>query len=261
MAALALMRRRFFVIAIAVLIATAAGLGAFASSTSRRRSGTVVFEEHRFDIVRVDAKKQQVQLRWKDENGRPLRGFSQVLALLLREGKKPVAVTNAGIFGTDFAPLGLHVERGRTIQPLNLESGEGNFFLQPNGVFIVDKTGAFAILESSEAQSHPGMVEAAQSGPLLVRKGSLHPAFRPGSPNLRSRSGVGVKSPEELVIVISHGDVNFDTFARLFRDELGCQDALFLDGEISGLWSPAHDREDLDRGPFAAFITVTDRAD
>jgi uncharacterized protein YigE (DUF2233 family) len=36
-----------------------------------------------------------------------------------------------------------------------------------------------------------------------------------------------------VVFAVSEAPVNFHGFARLFRDELGCRDALFLDGTIS----------------------------
>jgi len=38
--------------------------------------------------------------------------------------------------------------------------------------------------------------------------------------------------------------VNFHAFARLFRDALDCDNALFLDGTISSLFAPAIGRND-----------------
>jgi len=35
------------------------------------------------------------------------------------------------------------------------------------------------------------------------------------------------------VFAVSEVPVNFHGFARLFRDKLGCRDALYLDGSIS----------------------------
>ena len=61
------------------------------------------------------------------------------------------------------------------------------------------------------------------------------------------------------MLAISGDEVTFEMFAELFRTELHCSDALFLDGEISGLWAPAVGREDLGKGPFAAMISVTER--
>ena len=38
--------------------------------------------------------------------------------------------------------------------------------------------------------------------------------------------------------------VTFDAFARLFRDGLGCRNALFLDGSVSSLYAPELNRDD-----------------
>ena len=78
---------------------------------------------------------------------------------------------------------------------------------------------------------------ATQSGPLLVIDGKLHPAFREGSDSWLFRNGVGVISPKRVVFAISNEPVNFHEFARLFRDSLGCSNALFLDGTISSLYT------------------------
>ena len=46
------------------------------------------------------------------------------------------------------------------------------------------------------------------------------------------------------MFAISNEAVNFHSFARLFRDELGLQDALYFDGNISRLYAPQLDRHD-----------------
>jgi uncharacterized protein YigE (DUF2233 family) len=66
----------------------------------------------------------------------------------------------------------------------------------------------------------------------------MHPAFRKESPNLRQRSGVGVRSAEgEIVFVMTdrearpEGRVTFHQLATFFL-HLGCPNALYLDGDI-----------------------------
>ena len=46
------------------------------------------------------------------------------------------------------------------------------------------------------------------------------------------------------MFAISNEAVNFHSFARLFRDELGLQDALYFDGNISRLYAPELGRHD-----------------
>ena len=80
---------------------------------------------------------------------------------------------------------------------------------------------------------------------MLVIDGAIHPAFIVGSTDRKPRNGVGLSSPTEVHFVISKGWVNFDEFARFFRDGLSCDNALFLDGGIaSGLYAPELGRDD-----------------
>jgi len=85
---------------------------------------------------------------------------------------------------------------------------------------------------------------ATQSGPMLLTRGSVHPAFRPGSSSRLLRNGVGIVSREVAVFAISDEPVNFHEFALLFRDTLGCRDALYFDGNISSLHSLQLGRSD-----------------
>lgn len=106
-----------------------------------------------------------------------------------------------------------------------------------------------------ETSEYPRIQErvllATQSGPLLLRAGRMHPAFREGSSNRLFRNGVGVPSPEIAIFAISEAPVNFHEFATFFRDVLRCPDALFLDGTISSLYAPQLQRNDfrMDLGP------------
>src|SRR5262245_39331949 len=59
-----------------------------------------------------------------------------------------VFATNGGIFETPSTPTGLLIAKGKEHHPLNLNSGEGNFFLQPNGVLFRTEDGKWHILES-----------------------------------------------------------------------------------------------------------------
>lgn len=168
-----------------------------------------------------------------------------------------LARTNAGIFEPGFTPSGLLVSAGRELHPLERGGGEGNFFLRPNGVFLLTSVGA-AIVETS-AYSPEGVLEATQSGPLLLQHGQLHPAFREGSPNRAVRSAVGVADPRTVRLVISRGEVTLFDLATLFRDALGCPDALYLDGVISGQWVDGGSTADLSTGPFAGVLVVDPR--
>ena len=127
-------------------------------------------------------------------------------------------------------------KNGSEKSPLNLADGEGNFFLKPNGVFLVGKDGKAAVMETSAyAAAKPDVAFATQSGPMLVIDGQLHPRFEPNGTSRYISNGVGVRDGNTVVLAISRSEVSFGSFARLFRDALQCRNALFLDGVVSAL--------------------------
>jgi uncharacterized protein YigE (DUF2233 family) len=208
----------------------------------------------RYVVCRVEIQAENLQLAHRDDAGKPFRRFDRLAAWLRTRGERLVFGMNAGMFHQDLSTVGLFVADGRERAPLNSADGEGNFFLKPNGVFAVTGDGA-RILETSE---YPGLVGkvilATQSGPLLVRGGKIHAAFKPGSESRTIRNGVGVPARGQAIFVISEDRVNFHELARLFRDTLHCPDALYLDGAISSLFAPELGRNDslTDLGPILA---------
>jgi hypothetical protein len=209
---------------------------------------TVSFQGAQFDVVELPLEEWAVRVDWR-EGGVTLADV-------------PGGVrTNAGIFEPGFVPSGLLVSDGKELRALNQQDGEGNFYLKPNGVFGLNERGA-VVLETAEfAAARPaGLRFATQSGPLLLRAGVMHPKFKKGSEHRALRSGVGVRDGRRVVLVISRDEVTLWSLAALFRDELRCPDALYLDGVISALWADGAGREaDLKKGPFAGVISATRR--
>jgi uncharacterized protein YigE (DUF2233 family) len=147
------------------------------------------------------------------------------------------------------------VQDGREISPLNLRDGNGNFYLKPNGVFLISTSGP-RIVESTEYRRiTDSVLVATQSGPLLIRNGAIHPAFNAASTSRLIRNGVGV-SGDTVLFVISEQPVSFHEFALYFRDELHCSDALYLDGVVSSLYSAELGRNDYrtDLGPIIGVV-------
>lgn len=212
---------------------------------------TVEFAGKRFTVCKVDVRKERLELFHRDEAGQPFKRFDRLTPWVAARGRKLVFAMNAGMYHADFSAVGLFVSGGKELAPLNTASGDGNFFLKPNGVFAITDAGARVV----EASAYPKLKEsvrlATQSGPMLVMGGKLHPAFQPGSDSRLFRNGVGVPSPGVALFVISEAVVNLHEFATLFRDQLKCPDALFLDGTISSLHAPALGRSDfrMDLGP------------
>lgn len=170
--------------------------------------------------------------------------FRKLDEALAAEGKALGFAMNAGMYHRDLAPVGLYVEDGVEVSPIVTSDGPGNFGLLPNGVFCIGET--FRVIESRTFKGdRPDCRYATQSGPMLVIDGQLHPKLAPGSDSTYIRNGVGVSEDgQRAVFVISNDAVNFESFARLFRDELGLFDALYFDGNISRLYAPELGRHD-----------------
>lgn len=203
------------------------------------------------------APAESVRILWKDGDGKPLRTIPNAAEYFAAQGAEVVALMNGGIFEPGGIPSGLLVQDGVELTPINRNDGEGNFFLKPNGIFLTGPKGA-AVIASGEYPVHGFEVkQAVQSGPLLLRHGRIHPAFNAESESRLHRNGVGVTKDGEVVLAMTdfHSPKfpNLHEFARLFAS-LDCEDALFLDGDLSQMRSG----EDLSRpsNNFGSIIAV-----
>ena len=223
--------------------------------------GMLVFERARFVVCRFDARERRIRLWHADETGEPFRYFGRLRAWLKKRGQRLLFAMNAGMFTPAYAPAGLYIEDGVVKKRINLRKGYGNFHLLPNGVFWVDGARA-GVMESHafDEAFRAGRLRprfATQSGPMLVIDGRLHPKFRAASESRKIRNGVGVRANgREVFFVLSRDPVNFHTFARLFRDALDVPNALFLDGAISQIYSPAlgYDGIGIPIGPIVGVV-------
>lgn len=216
-----------------------------------------------FDAYVVKVKKTDLRFFWNHpDTSIAYRNFYQLKHTAEKKfDRELIFATNGGMFEPDGAPKGLFIEAGDTLVPLDTISGRVgylNFYLQPNGVFFLDKNGAAHVMTTQEFRSKkPQAQYATQSGPMLVINNKIHPAFTRGSHNKYIRSGVGIIDPDHIVFIISNKPVNFFDFATLFRDYFGCSDALYLDGAISKMYLPTLKREKLD-GNFGPIIGILD---
>jgi uncharacterized protein YigE (DUF2233 family) len=227
----------------------------------------VEFVGVKFRVVRVTP--EQLQVVWKDDQGVPYRTFDRVQTAFAQRHHSVKFLMNAGIFEPGGIPCGVHVENGKTLHALNLADAPGNFFLKPNGVVWIEKGGTHrnACIGPSEnfqrraaelhLMSSRWLESAVQSGPLLLIDGHRHPAFKAGSPNKLHRNGVGVNTQGRVVFAITEPGqlVNLWDFAGLFL-KLGCQNALFLDGDISQM--AVNPPKPLESNQFGAMFVVTE---
>lgn len=232
-----------------------------AVSVQAQTADKVGQQDPRFIAIRVDSKVSTIRLFHRDESGELLGRFENLERFVARNGLRVTCAMNAGMYHADYSPVGLLIVDGQAQSPVNRDDGDGNFFLKPNGVFLIDDKGP-AILETEEyvaANRAPRI--ATQSGPLLVRRGVLHPAIRQESISRKIRNAVGVAG-SDVWFVISEAPVNFHEMAVYLRDRLGCQDGLYLDGVVSSLSVPGeHNVESgVALGPMLAVVEQVETA-
>jgi len=210
------------------------------------------FEETDYTVCSYDLARTDLRVFWRKADGTPYATFS-ALAEDLGAAKQSLAfATNGGMYHEDnYSPVGLLIVDGKELKSANTVTLSPdtkpmpNFYRKPNGIFFLGGGKAGVMETEAFLKEKPPADFATQSGPMLVIDGAIHPAFIAGSSDRKERNGVGVSNPTEIHFAISEAVVNFHDFARFFRDRLGCDDALFLDGgSAPGIYSPELGRDD-----------------
>ncbi|QXX73481.1 hypothetical protein MHY1_00277 [Methylovirgula sp. HY1] len=211
-----------------------------------------------FDM-RQNRRPAELRLFLAGEDGKPYGGFAALINALKQRGETLLFGMNAGMFQTNLRPVGLYVEAHHVIRRINERGGSGNFHLKPNGIFFFGKHSAGVMETSVFAKSGLKPDFATQSGPMLVIDGAIHPKIQASGTSQKIRNGVGVREGHLVIFAISEVPVTFYRFASLFRDRLGCPNALYLDGSVSSLYLPALDRADGLR-PIGPIVGVVENA-
>ena len=238
--------KRVFIFTSILTLATA-GLFAFIQKEE--------ITDDRFISYVVDPKKQDLKLYWKDEKQQNFKNIQNLKTWLEKDHKKLVFAMNAGMFKEDHSPLGLFIEDHKTKATLNKRSGNGNFYLKPNGVFYITTDNSAAICNTTSFINNGKIKYATQSGPMLVIDGKIPSAFKEGSTNLNIRNGVGILPGNKIVFAMSKKEINFYDFANYFNS-MGCKNALYLDGFVSRTYLPGQNWIQTD-GDFGVIIGVT----
>jgi uncharacterized protein YigE (DUF2233 family) len=206
---------------------------------------TRLFEGAHFTICPFDAHKHDFRLAFTASDGWPLRHLPALARDIGEERNRVRFAMNAGMYDRTGKPLGLFVENGKQVRALNTDAGAGNFFLKPGGIFSLGYDNVIRIDTTEIFQRRKAKPRfATQSGPMLVIKGKLHPAITQDGASRHFRNGVGIENGDKAWFVISDDRISLGKFARFFRDDLHCRDALFLDGAVSSLWFPGGGRMD-----------------
>jgi uncharacterized protein YigE (DUF2233 family) len=214
---------------------------------------TVKYGNATFDTAKI--KPENVGLltfNYKDKEGNKI---ADIRSLKMQKDKL-IFATNGGIFSEAYKPLGLYIENGEMVSEINTSMGEGNFYLHPNGIFLIENNQT-KIIKTNKYQSSPDISFAIQSGPVLIADNKINSSLNKDSENKYIRSGVGIDKDGNTIFAISNQPVNFYKFANFFKKELNCANALYLDGAISEMYIPEH-REDTQE-KFGVIIGITNK--
>ncbi len=243
---------------VAIALIAIGGLSAQAEVTCSERS----FDGLAYTACEVDPRVDDLRLFLNAPSGEKYGQFSTIDGALANEGKTLIFGMNGGMYHNDRAPVGHYIEDGQEIMRVIPNAGPGNFGLLPNGVFCIQNDRADVIETLTYVAARPNCRFATQSGPMLVIDGDLHPRFLKDSTSRYIRNGVGTSEDgARVVFVISDQSVTFHEFGRIFRDDLGLPNALFLDGSVSRLHAPQLNRSDFGRwlGPIVGVVAPLDR--
>jgi uncharacterized protein YigE (DUF2233 family) len=203
----------------------------------------------------VDPKNNNLKLYWRDDKKQPFKSLGNLKSWLEGKGRRLLFSMNAGMYKPDNTPQGLFIQEGKVIVPLDTSSGNGNFYLMPNGVFYTTVDNKAGICRTEDFKSSQMIRYATQSGPMLLIDGKIHPSFTEGSKNVHIRNGVGILANGKVLFAMSKKEVNLYDFANHFKRS-GCKNALYLDGFVSRTYLPEKQWVQTD-GNFGVIIGVT----
>lgn len=217
---------------------------------------TVVYMSKEYFVCEVNPHQNKIEL-FNQLEGKP--GVYDLGTLARTKKKELLFAMNGGMYERDLSPAGLFVSEGKQYKPVNVnKEGEGNLYLFPNGIFLLDSTDAPYVVTTEAFLSAKYKIKlATQSGPMMVINGVFNSHFTAGSPNLNIRNAVGINKAGNVVFVISRNPVNFYEFSELFRDKLGCANALYLDGAVSQYFVPEIDGMPRPGPQLGPIITVS----
>lgn len=208
-------------------------------------------------FLEVDANTANVEMFLKFDSGINIGSIENLQNYAKKNGERLRFAMNGGMYQADGKPLGLYIENGKTVTPLNTRRAEGNFYLQPNGIFYLTAERQAFVVKTEDFQTNGNVRFATQSGPMLVVDGQINPLFQPDSENLNVRNGVCAAENNKVIFAISRREVNFYEFAEFFKNA-GCRNALYLDGFVSRMYAPEKNITQTD-GDFGAIIGIVEK--
>jgi uncharacterized protein YigE (DUF2233 family) len=203
----------------------------------------------------ADPQKEKLRFYLRDDQGNFLKTLAALNNHVTSKNETLLFAMNGGMYQKDGMPQGLYIEQRKIIKPIELDTGYGNFYLKPNGVFIIDTNNIASILVSENLTTTSHISYATQSGPMLVVEGIINNKFAKDSKNLNIRNGVGILPNGNPIFAMSKQEVTLYAFAQYFIEK-GCKQALYLDGAVSKTYAPDQNWVQTD-GDFGVMIGIS----
>jgi uncharacterized protein YigE (DUF2233 family) len=200
----------------------------------------------------VNLKKQELRMFWKGNDNLPIGSIAQLKKHLELQNKKLLFAMNGGMYLQNQSPQGLYIENNKLVQPINLDTGNANFYLMPNGIFFVNNNNTAHVCTSNSIKEFSQIKYATQSGPMLVIDSNIHSQFTKGSKRVNIRNGVGILPNGNILFAMTTFELSMYDFAQYFLSR-GCKNALYLDGYVSRTYLPEKNWQQLD-GNFGVMI-------
>jgi len=222
---------------------------------SNKNTAMISFSKKQYAVY-ISGSADKIKMGLKDQTNTSYKSLGNLVSKLDKE--EIVFATNAGMYLENNEPKGLYIEKGKIINPVDKKTeGYGNFYMQPNGIFLIKKDTAYIITTADYIKKKPADITfATQSGPMLLINNKINPKFAKNSKHLNIRSGVGVNDKNQIVFIKSNAPVTFYELAKLFQEKYHCKNALYLDGVISRMYLPELNLKDT-KGNFGPIIYVT----
>ncbi|MHB9132857.1 MAG: phosphodiester glycosidase family protein [Armatimonadota bacterium] len=176
------------------------------------------------------------------------RGKPNAGALVSTVCPKDGAAINASFFDDNLAPIGLVVADGKQTKAVRKSSGWGVFLLRDGKARILPADGDIPRRVAQAVECKPRLVVDG-----IIQRFKVQPAAK--------RSAVGIDAQGRVLLVASLGLFTLEEWAKFLHDDLGCVNALNLDGGPSTqLAVRGKVKEELSGGwPVPVFITAAPR--
>lgn len=203
-------------------------------------------------VFTFSPKQYALQLHWKN-GGDQFWTLEAVRKYLAAVGHCTVFLSNGGIYGKDYAPLGLHIENFNRLRKINPAKGSGNFSW--NSAIFAVRNGRAEVRRHTNWPGDEGVSMALQSGPALVIDGKRTSAGRSDADRY-SRGAIVAYRDGRIGFVHTLDRIAFRDLVDLAATEGKVQGMLYLDGRINDWWERGRQRSARRFPWFAGILSV-----